>query len=377
MESFTEKSRKKDQRSVFGAPSTGVPVSAVEDRVVRQECARFSRELMLTLLSELTEDEKRLKAAICGQNNRLPENMEPPAISAADYDYGAFRSEENIFAEGNVVHVLRHLRYDRHEMHSHDFFEIAYGVSGNGLVTLADRKIQLGAGDIIFFSPGTEHKLTADSDDTVILKIIMRRGDFDCIYRDVLRSDSPLSAFFRASLEKSGGGWLMFRAGGDDELLDIMLKMRFSEVRRGRVDNILKEALAMQVFCILVTDHAESARVSFGSDVTGKIIIHISSHFEDITLDKLSRVFHFTPEYISKLVKKATGKSFTSLVIGLKLAAAKRLLISTDLEVSEIYRSVGFGCKEFFYKKFREENGCSPLEWREPHRQNHEFTIES
>ena len=230
--------------------------------------------------------------------------MEPPAISAADYDYGAFRSEENIFAEGNVVHVLRHLRYDRHEMHSHDFFEIAYGVSGNGLVTLADRKIQLGAGDIIFFSPGTEHKLTADSDDTVILKIIMRRGDFDCIYRDVLRSDSPLSAFFRASLEKSGGGWLMFRAGGDDELLDIMLKMRFSEVRRGRVDNILKEALAMQVFCILVNDHAESARVSFGSDVTGKIIIHISSHFEDITLDKLSRVFHFTPEYISKLVRK-------------------------------------------------------------------------
>ena len=157
----------------------------------------------------------------------------------------------------------------------------------------------------------------------------MRRGDFDCIYRDVLRSDSPLSAFFRASLEKSGGGWLMFRAGGDDELLDIMLKMRFSEVRRGRVDNILKEALAMQVFCILVNDHAESARVSFGSDVTGKIIIHISSHFEDITLEKLSRVFHFTPEYISKLVKKATGKSFTSLVIGLKLAAAKRLLIST------------------------------------------------
>lgn len=125
----------------------------------------------------------------------------------------------------------------------------------------------------------------------------------------------------------------MFRAVGDDELLDIMLKMRFSEVRRGRVDNILKEALAMQVFCILVNDHAESARVSFGSDVTGKIIIHISSHFEDITLDKLSRVFHFTPEYISKLVKKATGKSFTSLVIGLKLAAAKRLLISTDLEV--------------------------------------------
>ena len=43
MELFTEKSRKKDQRSVFGAPSTGVPVSAVEDRVVRQECARFSK----------------------------------------------------------------------------------------------------------------------------------------------------------------------------------------------------------------------------------------------------------------------------------------------------------------------------------------------
>ena len=364
-------------RSVFGAPSTGVPISAEEDRRIRQEGARFSRELMLSLLLELTEDEKRLKsrsqAAFTGlnvQTDAAPASSEPPVLSAADYDYRAFRSEENIFAEGNVVHILRHLRYDRHEMHSHDFFEIAYGVSGNGLVLLDDRKIPLGEGDIIFFSPGTYHRLDARSDDTVILKLIMRRGDFDCIYRDVLRSDSPLSMFFRASLEKNGGGWLMFSAKGDDELLDIMLKMRFSEVRKGRADNILKEALAMQVFCVLVNDHVESARVSFGNDVTGKIILYISAHSESVTLDELSREFHFTPEYISKLVKKATGKAFTPLVLGLKLAAAKRLLTSTDLDVSEIYRLAGFGCKEFFYKKFREENRCSPLEWRELHRQN-------
>ena len=48
-----------------------------------------------------------------------------------------------------------------------------------------------------------------------------------------------------------------------------------------------------------------------------------------------------------------------------RLAAAKDLLIHSDLPVSEVAFHVGFSDVNNFIRAFRRETGCTPLRYRE------------
>ena len=336
-------------KCIYGAPASKLPVSEYETRAIRAS-QRYSRGLMLELLSRFCDCEIRLK-----------QNISP----AADYDYMAFRSEENIFSEGNTTHILRHLRYDLHEPHSHRFFEIVCQAFGEGTLELSGQRLRLVPGTICLLAPGTVHRVEAFADDSIILKIILRQSDFDGIYRRIFRSNTLLNSFFMSSLYgQEGSGRLIFETGGDPDILDTLLRMRYHEIRASATDSLMKEALLCELFCYLTDRHIGSASSVIGHDAAGRLVAYINEHFRTVTLSELSREFHFTGNYISRILRRASGSSFGELVGRLRVEHACRLLAETPLPISEVMSDSGFGCREFFYKKFREYTGTTPLEWR-------------
>jgi transcriptional regulator GlxA family with amidase domain len=59
-----------------------------------------------------------------------------------------------------------------------------------------------------------------------------------------------------------------------------------------------------------------------------------------------------------------TGLSTTALVRSIRLHKARELLLSTDLNVSEVGYEVGFGNPAYFSRIYAEEFGESPRETR-------------
>mgnify|MGYP005773813375 FL=1 len=336
-------------KCIYGAPASRMQVSEYETRAV-QNSQRYTRELMLDLLGQFCDCERRLK-----------QNISP----AAEYDYTAFKNEDDIFIKGSSIHILRHLRYDLHEPHSHDFFEIVCQVRGEGILELSGQPMRLATGTICLLAPGTTHRIEAFADDSIILKIILRQSDFDEIYRRIFKSNTLLSGFFMSSLySPTGSGRLIFETGGDDDILDTLLRMRYHEVRASSVDGLMKEALLCELFCYLTDRHIGKASSVGGSDTVGRLIVYINEYFRTVTLDDLSREFHFTGNYISRILRRATGSSFGELISRLRVENACRLLCETPLSIGEVMNDSGFGCREFFYKKFREYTGMTPREWR-------------
>lgn len=64
-------------------------------------------------------------------------------------------------------------------------------------------------------------------------------------------------------------------------------------------------------------------------------------------------------------VKALTGYSIVDLLRKARLAKAKQLLETTDMNISEIAYEVGFTTPSYFAKRFKEEYGKSPGEFRE------------
>ena len=63
---------------------------------------------------------------------------------------------------------------------------------------------------------------------------------------------------------------------------------------------------------------------------------------EEISLDLLADVFHLNPQYIGQLFKNEIGVNFLSYLTNIRMERAKKLLVSTDLPVSEVAQRSGY-----------------------------------
>jgi len=81
-------------------------------------------------------------------------------------------------------------------------------------------------------------------------------------------------------------------------------------------------------------------------------------------LSKLANEFHFTIQYLSKIIKEYTGKTFSEIVQKIKMDKASALLLNTNFTVTDISYMVGYDNKEHFIRTFKKNFGVSPTQHR-------------
>ncbi len=92
---------------------------------------------------------------------------------------------------------------------------------------------------------------------------------------------------------------------------------------------------------------------------------YISRHLaEDLSLETVSKQFHFSSRYFAHIFKQYTGSNYTAYVNSVRMEEAKRLLRMSDLNINEIARRVGYGDVGHFSRNFKSIIGKRPSEYR-------------
>lgn len=92
---------------------------------------------------------------------------------------------------------------------------------------------------------------------------------------------------------------------------------------------------------------------------------YIDQHYSDaLTLKIVAQVVHLNPSYLSTLFKEELNISFVEYLTRVRIQQAKRLLLTTDLNVTEIAESVGYQTPKYFNKVFREYEQTTPGAYR-------------
>lgn len=101
-----------------------------------------------------------------------------------------------------------------------------------------------------------------------------------------------------------------------------------------------------------------------------KALRHIGQHFrDDISLGGLADAFYVHPAYLSAVIKKETGQTFTSLLTDLRLKEARRLLATSHHKIGDVAALSGFSDYPYFFQVFKKYEGLSPGEYRRRHSQ--------
>ncbi|WP_394924370.1 helix-turn-helix domain-containing protein [uncultured Robinsoniella sp.] len=101
------------------------------------------------------------------------------------------------------------------------------------------------------------------------------------------------------------------------------------------------------------------------TSVVDELQKYIDMHYqEDIRRSDLADLVYLNTDYISRIFKKETGMSISNYLIQKRVEVAKRLLTQSKLPINTVSIHVGYSNFSYFTKMFRENSGCSPLEYR-------------
>lgn len=126
-----------------------------------------------------------------------------------------------------------------------------------------------------------------------------------------------------------------------------------------------------------INDYINDIRLN-AADIAGnsnpvvrKVVEYIKKSYSgDISLEKLGEKFNINTSYLSRLLKRETGKNFVDILSGVRIDAAKWFLKEPDSKVAEVAEQVGYKDYTYFYQVFRRIEGISPAEYKKSSQKN-------
>ena len=88
------------------------------------------------------------------------------------------------------------------------------------------------------------------------------------------------------------------------------------------------------------------------------------NYMQEISLLQLADIVSMNPSYLSSIFKKETGMAYSEYLIQCRLQQASKLLVETNLSISEVARQSGYQDARYFSKQFLKQIGLKPSEYR-------------
>lgn len=93
---------------------------------------------------------------------------------------------------------------------------------------------------------------------------------------------------------------------------------------------------------------------------------YIFNHiYESPTLQELAQIANLHPEYLSRLFKKEVGVSLGTYIQQERIEEAKKLLLYTELSITEVCTRLNFNDQSHFIKSFKKHTGVTPKKFRQ------------
>ncbi|MBN1632391.1 MAG: helix-turn-helix domain-containing protein [Thermoleophilia bacterium] len=282
---------------------------------------------------------------------------------------GSVLDEDLFFDRGADMFMNVHPRFMPALSHAHHFFELQYVLSGSFSQDIGGGCLGLGAGDVCFIAPGTEHALLVFDEDTLLTNILIRKDTFRSTFIDLLKANDIISDFFTRVLYcNSYYPYMLCRASDTEELTPVVLRM----MEVGRQDHKYKDrllrALLQEFFIYLLRDHECDFVTASASGRDAKNVVAILSfmqqNFRTVTLSGAAHFFSYDESHLSRMIKAFTGSRFSEIVKTIKLQHAADLLANTAMPISEVIADSGYEDKSYFYRAFGQKFGVTPAEYR-------------
>ena len=249
--------------------------------------------------------------------------------------------------------------------HRQDFFFVNYAYKKNfnaisakfnNLITIQENEIYIG-------QPYSGYALRGkSSEEIIIVGILIRKEYFFSQYLPTIYTDESLFNFFVEPQHNKFSEEFIHLSFEKNFAVKKILEIMIVEYanRNDDTQKILKFLFQALLLEIARSYKKINADKNFSKSLSAQIIEFICDNSDTATLKKIAEKFSYHPNYISALLHRETGKTFTKILQEKRMSRAEKLLKNTNLSIEKISEMLGYATAENFYKSFREFYHTTP-----------------
>lgn len=266
-----------------------------------------------------------------------------------------------------VIHDLKDLLTEEEfipqKPHRHTFYQVLFVEKGSGAHKIDFKEFEIKSPTLFFLSPGQVHDLVFDRKETKGFLINFNGELFNTFLTKA--NDIDHFPFFGISSNIS------YFSISDDNLETI--RNIFNKINRQFVskDKMFEELIRIHLLELFYSLLSQNSNNTENANITNqKNLIYkfeklvdenfATEHYPKFYADKLA----ITANYLNFVCRTYSGKKAGEIIRNRIILEAKRLLVNSELSISQISFLLGFDDNSYFTKFFRTFSGNSPSEFR-------------
>lgn len=271
-----------------------------------------------------------------------------------------------LLEKGKLISVRPHTRFADFPEHSHDFIEVVYMCLGSTTHIINGKEVLLSEGELLFLSRNARHSIRRADENDIAINFIILPEFFTNSISSLGEEDSPLKRFITDSLESASGGadYLHFKVAGElpvQNLVENLIWILINDTRNKRTVNRITMELLFQ-HLMNCTDSISYANEE--DELVVKFLRYIDDNYRDASLSEAAKLLFCDSSWLSREIKKRTGKNYTDLIRERRLAQAVFYLKNTNMKISQIVPAIGYDNVSYFYRIFFEAYNMTPKQLR-------------
>ncbi len=280
--------------------------------------------------------------------------------------------EEKMFewpgAPEDEIMVVVHQSGGRQELfHRHDYFYFNYTYQGeyDSISFKYDNRITIREGELYAGQPFAGHALCVHDDkDTTIIGVLIQKDTFCRAFLPMLCANTKLFHFLLdPSTHQFSDEYIHFKMADDCNIRTLLEMMAIEYANRQEDSQAVLKSLALSFLIQVARQYVRANQEPANQRPAERIVQYIGEHVDSVTLKGIAKHFSYHPNYVSTMLHREIGKSFSEILLELRMERAVILLKGTSLPVEEISSVLGYSNSSNFYKAFRERYHVSPREY--------------
>ena len=238
--------------------------------------------------------------------------------------------------------------------------------SGSSTHVVNGREVRLEQGEMLFLSQSATHEVRKTCEDDIAVNFIVLPDFFSTSLSEIGEEETPLRRFLVDCLcgQDNGPGFLHFRVADIvpiQNLVENLLWILIHETPNRR----MMSQMTMALLLMQLLGHTEALVSEDQNEAVWQALRYVESNYTSGSLTELAEELHYDLSWLSREIKRKTGKTYTQIVQDKRLAQAAFLLKNTDRNVADIAVAVGYENISYFHRIFFAAYGISPKHYRD------------
>lgn len=254
------------------------------------------------------------------------------------------------------------------ELFTHCSFDIIYTASAEAQVAVKGEQIAMGKHNILLVAPGVPYHIAADP-GSYIPVITVSKAMIVAHFHKLSELEGVLPRFFSNAMWAEMSALYLHYSKLANPAVHTLIKLCISEEAGNQPQkSFVLSQLLLCIFGYLTIQPPSTYTLSPGKITKSiqivKILTYMQNNYRTVTLEKLAESFHYTVPYVSKLIRNATGLTFTEILREIKFDVCRSLLLNSDLKINKIAEVAGFQNTDHFNRIFKKRMGVTPTEYK-------------